>query len=191
MPQRKQQNHAGQPPAPGRVARILISGFLAFNLFAIVAWCVPLESPLLSACRTAVRPYMLWTGLFQKWDMFAPEPSKLNCYVGAQVVFRDGHSALWSFPRMENLGIVDKYFKERYRRYANDSIRRDMNAAAWPDAARRIARLNNSPSNPPVVVNLIRYWSGVPPPTFTGLYAPAPWQQYMFFRYAVAPGDLP
>lgn len=191
MRQRKRAESTLQRSGAGRIARILISGFLAFNLFAIVSWCVPLDSPLLSVCRNAVRPYLLWTGLFQKWDMFAPEPSRLNCYVGAQVVFRDGHSALWTFPRMENLGIVDKYFKERYRRYANDSIRRDDNAADWPDAARYIARLNSSPSNPPVAVNLIRYWSVVPPPTADGSYQPAPWEQYIFFRYTVAPGDLP
>ena len=190
MRRRRQPESTQRSQAHGRAARILISAFLAFHLFAIVSWCVPLDSPLISVCRNAIRPYMLWTGLFQKWDMFAPDPSKLNCYMAAQVVFRDGHSALWTFPRMENLGIIDKYFKERYRRYANDSIRRDANAAAWPDAARCIARLNNSLSNPPVAVNLIRYWSEVPPPASNGPYQPAPWQQHVFFGYTVSPGDL-
>jgi hypothetical protein len=180
-----------RPPALSRLARILISGFIALNLFAIVSWCVPLDSPLLSACRSLSRPYLVWTGLFQKWDMFAPDPSKLNCYLGAQIAFRDGRTALWTFPRMENLGIIDKYFKERYRKYANDNLRLDGDAPAWPDAARYIARVNYSPSNPPVSVNLVRYWSIVPPPTATGAYEPGPWQQYMFFHYSVAPGDLP
>jgi hypothetical protein len=190
MRQAKLQNSTEKASLPGRTARYVIGAFLAFNLFAIVSWCVPIDSPLISACRNVVRPYLVWSGLFQKWDMFAPDPSKLNCYVGAQIVRRDGQSELWMFPRMENLGVVDKYFKERYRRFANDSIRRDLNAPAWPDTARYIARLNNSEANPPVAVNLVRYWSEVPPPTPTGAYAPGPWQQYVFFRYQVAEGDL-
>ena len=175
----------------GHLLRTAISLFLAFNLFAILSWCVPLESPFISACRNATRRYMLFTGLFQKWDMFAPNPSSLNGYVGAQVIFHDGHTALWSFPRMEELGLVDKYFRERYRKYAVDNLRLDTNSVTWPDAARYIARLNNSAINPPVAVNLIRYWSTVPPPTPDGSYDPPPWQQFAFFHYDLVPGDLP
>src|SRR5215469_9235794 len=189
--QRTMRNSGPLPQTPSRWIRALFSAFIAFNLFAIVSWCVPLESPLVSACRNLSRPYLVWTGLFQKWDMFAPDPSKLNCYLGAQIAFRDGRTALWTFPRMENLGVIDKYFKERYRKYANDNLRLNADAPAWPDAARYIARLHYSPANPPVSVSLVRYWSIVPPPTTTGAYQPGPWQQYVFFHYSVAPGDLP
>jgi hypothetical protein len=152
---------------------------------------VRLESPLVSACGSFSRPYPLWTGLFQKWDMFAPDPSKLNCYVGAQIAFRDGRTALWNFPRMENLGIVEKYFQERYRKYANDNLRLDSDAPAWPDAARYIARLHCSAVNPPV-----RYRSIVPPPTATGVYTPGPWPLRLlplfrcFRRPAMSPRSL-
>jgi hypothetical protein len=90
---------------------------------------------------------------------------------------------------MENLGFFEKYVKERYRKYANDNLRLDSNSTLWPDAARYIARVNNRPSNPPVSVDLVRYWSIVPPPGAEE--GPGPWNQYLFFRYTVAPGDLP
>jgi len=191
MRSHKTPQSGGHHPGMGKPARIALSAFILLNLFGMVSWCVPMESPLVVACRNVVKPYVLFTGLFQKWDMFAPEPSRLNCYVGAQIVYRDGHNSLWTFPRMENLGIVDKYFKERFRKFANDNLRLDTNSALWPDAARYIARLHNSAANPPVAVNLIRYWSEVPPPTSNGTYQPGPWQQYQFFRYNVVPGDLP
>jgi hypothetical protein len=178
-------------PSQGEISRpirIAITAFVVFNLFAIVSWCVPLESPLIARCRDLSLPYLRWTGLFQKWDMFAPDPSKLNNYVGAVITYRDGTRSLWNFPRMENLGFFEKYLKERYRKYANDNLRLDSNSALWPDAARYIARVNNQPSNPPITVGLVRYWSVVPPPGGEGS---APWNQYIFFRYNVAPGDLP
>jgi hypothetical protein len=176
--------------ALSRNARIAISLFLAFNLFAIVSWCVPLDSPLIVRCRELAGPYLRLTGLFQKWDMFAPDPSKLNNYVGAVITYRDGTSSQWTFPRMEELGAWDRYLKERYRKYANDNLRLDGNAPIWPDAARYIARLNNRPGNPPVEVGLVRYWQFVPPPPAEGDAPPGEWNQYMFFRYNVAPGDL-
>lgn len=190
----RRTNDNGDPAAgavPDKLRRRLVSAFIAFNLFAITCWCVPLQSPLLSRIRSGMLPYMRWIGLFQSWDMFAPNPSNLNNYVGALVKFRDGSSRLWNFPRMENLGYVDRYFKERYRKYANDNLRLDADSALWPDAARYIARVNNQPSNPPVQVSLIRYWSVIPPPGPYGEYTEGPWQQFVFYRYSVVPGDLP
>ena len=203
MPQRKRprpfENQAAQTvdvsPPPivvplSRRLRVAISAFVAFNLFAIITWCVPWDSPLIARCRELSRPYLIWTGLFQKWDMFAPEPSKLNNYVAAMVTYRDGETAQWTFPRMEQLGYADKYWNERYRKYANDNLRLDANARLWPDAARYIARVNNRASNPPAVVELVRHWSIVPSPTSDRREQPAPWHQYTFFRYKVAQGDL-
>lgn len=173
-----------------RFARIAISAFVAFHLFAIVSWCIPLDSPLTVRCRDLVRPYMVWVGLFQKWDMFAPDPSKLNNYVTAVVVYADGRASTWNFPRMAELGIFEKYRKERYRKFANDNLRLDGFAALWPDAARYIARVNNHSNNPPVRVDLVRHWSLVPPPAANGSEQEAPWSHFTFFRYSVAPGDL-
>jgi hypothetical protein len=187
------QERVQAQPAPSelsRTARIGISGFLIFNLFAIVTWCVPLDSPLIARCRELGRPYLVFTGLFQKWDMFAPDPSKTNNFVGAHITYRSGATSLWTFPRMENLGYTDKYIKERYRKYANDCLRLDGYSALWPDAARFIARVNNRPSDPPTGVALVRYWSFVPPPEPNGEDSPGPWNQYIFYRYNVTPGDL-
>ena len=186
---------AARQPAPvslafSRPARIAITVFVAFNMFAVVAWCVPLDSPLIARCRDVVRPYLIFTGLFQKWDMFAPDPSRLNNFVGAVVTYRNGDRSLWTFPRMENLGYVDKYFKERYRKYANDCLRLDTNSGLWPDAARYIARLNRRPSDPPAAVDLVRYWSIVAPPDANGEEPTRLWNQHTFFRWIVAPGDL-
>ena len=198
-PKKPHAPHAPAPPLPNgrgpearlsRPARIAWTVFIAFHLFAVIAWAVPLDTPLIVQCREAVKGYMLWTGLFQKWDMFAPDPSKLNNYVTATVIYRDGRTSEWSFPRMETLGIVDKYFKERYRKYACDNLRIDSRAGLWPDAARYIARANTNPSAQPLEVDLVRHWSEVPPPLRTGEAPPSPWNEFTYFRYAVQPGDL-
>jgi hypothetical protein len=173
-----------------KVRRIAISVFLLFHLVAITCWSIPLESPLLTAYRDLVRPYMLWSGLFQHWDMFAPEPLNVNAYVEGRVTFDDAHTVTWTFPRMENLSLLDRYFQERYRKFTLDNLMQDANSALWPDAARHLARMNNKGGSQPVVVILIRSWSEIQPPGKDGAFRAAPWKSAGFFIYLVQPKDL-
>ncbi len=132
-------------------------------------------------------PYMYWSGLSQGWGMFAPEPLSVNSHLEAEITYRDGRASVWKFPMPQHFGYVQRYFKERDRKWATDYVRQDANAVLWPDAARYIARRNNDPKNPAVTVKLVRYWSQIAPPK-SG--QPEPWNRYVFFTYTVMPGDL-
>jgi len=170
--------------------RLAISAFLLFHLMAAVSWSLPLNSLLNDRFRDLIRPYMLWSGLFQAWGMFAPDPITLNSYVDAELTFRDGSKQMWSFPRMNEISYVDRYFKERYRKFSTEYLRMDSHSALWPDAARYIARANRNPGNPPVSVRLIRSWSEIQPPGRGGEYRSTPWKSFSFFTYQLKPGDL-
>src|SRR5215468_8727151 len=56
-----------------RAKCIAINVFLAFHILAATCWSMPIDSPLI-LCKNLVRPYFLWAGLFQSWDMFAQFP---------------------------------------------------------------------------------------------------------------------
>jgi hypothetical protein len=58
--------------------------------------------------------------------MFAPIPKSANAYIEAEVVYRDGSRKTWAFPRMEQLGLAEKYFRERYRKFI-ENLPRDEN----------------------------------------------------------------
>ena len=79
-----------------RAKYIAVNVFLVFHLLAISCWCVPIDSPLIPLCRTLVRPYFLWAGLFQFWDMFAPIPKGANTYIEAILIYRDGSRKTWT-----------------------------------------------------------------------------------------------
>jgi hypothetical protein len=171
----------------------VVNLFIVFHLAAFLAWVLPIQSLIVSNFKGHIKSYMLAAGLFQNWDMFAPDPLRLNLRVDAEVAFRDGTTRIWEFPRMDALGFVDRYYKERYRKYATEYLRTDNgNEALRPDAARYIARLNNDqPSNPPVTVTLYRSWSEIQPARPDGSYRAGPWSRVSFFTYTVTPGDLP
>jgi hypothetical protein len=172
-----------------KIKHLAINGFLLFHILAITCWCIPLDSPLIANIRDLVRPYMLWSGLFQGWDMFAPSPRNINSYLEAVVIFKDGRTQTWKFPRMEKLGFTERDFKERYRKFA-ENVQNDSNSVLWPDVARRVARLHNDASNPPALVLLVRYWSEIKAPGSGGAYHPELWHANIFFEYSVKPNDL-
>lgn len=168
--------------------RIAINAFLIFHIVTITSWCFPFANPLAAACKNAVRPYFLWTGLFQTWDPFSPSPKAINSYVEAIILYKDGNTRTWTFPRMERLSLSERYVKERYRKYV-ENLKEDSNAALWPDAARYVARLNQSPRSPENMIFLVRYWSRIVPREDES-YTPAPWDEHVFYSYTVKPEDL-
>jgi hypothetical protein len=164
-----------------------ISTLILFHLVAITCWAIPTTFWLVKDVKELVRPYMLWTGLFQSWDTFAPNPPVVNSFVKAVVVTQNGRIHIWAFPRMEELSYIQRYGKERYRKFAEVMLQPN-NATLWPDVARHIARLFNSPADPPAKVLLVQYQADITPGAGeTPEAAPKP---NAFYEDYVQPEDL-
>jgi hypothetical protein len=171
------------PPA----RRVLINVFLMFHLLVILVWSFPINLRSLGKIKRVIAPYMVWSGLAQRWTLFAPNPGNTNAYLVAQITYRDGQKKVWNFPMPQYFGYYRRYFMERQRKWSRDNLLMDYNAALWPDAARYVARLNSDLNNPPVTVELISHWSLIPPPTSA---QPETWKQFTIFTYSVSPKDL-
>lgn len=139
-----------------------ISGFILFHLIAIACWALPLNFSPVKDVREFVRPYMLWTGLFQSWDTFAPDPKAINSYLEAVAITQNRKQKVWVFPRMEQLGYGARYREERYRKFAEVLPQRSL-SAMWPDVAQRVTRLFDDPSDPPAVILLIQFQAPIQP----------------------------
>jgi hypothetical protein len=173
------------PRIGNRWGRLVVSAFVLWHLFALTIWLLP-ESALRQSCVRSVLPYMTFTGLMQSWTMFSPEPSKLDLYVEARVTYADGKVRSWIYPRMTELGYLERYWHERFRKFI-ELAHLDQNRMVWPSLARYPARLNNIyPGNPPVKVQLVRHFRFTPPP---GGEWP-PYQTYAFFTLPILPRDL-
>jgi hypothetical protein len=120
--------------------------------------------------------------------MFSPAPKEINAYLEAEIIYRDGTSELWTFPRMEQLSLTERTFKERYRKY-EESLERDANFPLWPDAARHIARDHSRGGKQAARVVLVVRWTEILLPGPQG-YAQTPWSANAFYTYDVQPGDL-
>lgn len=171
-----------------RAKFVVINIFIAFHLLAMTLWCVPIDSPLIPACRNLIRPYFLWSGLFQSWDMFAPAPKAANTYIEASLTYMDGSKKTWTYPRMEQMNLREKFLKERYRKFA-EYLQMDETDELLPDAARFIARMNSSPDQPVKTVIIVQNVSFIVPRQ-DGSYVPEPWERHILLGYGVRPEDL-
>jgi hypothetical protein len=140
----------------------VISIFILFHLIAILCWTIPTNYPFMVGVRGLVGPYMQWAGLAQSWDTFAPNPKAVNSYIKAVVITQHSHMRVFAFPRMEQLGLGERYGKERYRKFAENLVVAG-NAAIVPDIARHVARMYKNPTDPPDKVVLVQFVADITP----------------------------
>jgi hypothetical protein len=169
----------------GALRRGGISVFILFQLFAITVVAVPLKA--FSNVKELVMPYMRWSGLYQSWDMFGPDPVSVNSYVKAVIISRDRHMQVWSFPKMEELGFGERFRKERYRKFL-EVLPQQQYAPLWPDVASHLARSLNNPADPPDKILLIQFQSDIHPGA-DGSTEPVP-RPNVFYEDYLPPGAL-
>jgi len=163
-----------------------INVFILFHLVAISCVALPVDFAPVEMVRDLVRPYFLWAGLFQRWDMFAPDPPAVNSYIRTVVIGQDRHMHVWSFPRMEELGFGERYRKERYRKFS-DVLPQSQMAPLWPDVARHVAAQFDNQTGSIDKVLLIEFQSAIR----LGLATDPPFTPNIFYEDYVHPETLP
>ena len=143
------------------------------NVFQVLLLCVLLTSglptlhPAQDALRETLDSVVDAVGLWQsQWELFAPEPDKVNVRVVAFVEFADGVTGGWKSPDWQTLSGAARFRHFRLAEFV-DGIRLDSHRGAWPAFARWVAREVQHPDGgaaPPVRVTLWRYWVVIPEP---------------------------
>ena len=160
-----------------RVANV----FQATLLFVLLSSGLPTLHPAQDALRGALDPLVDGVGLWQsQWELFAPEPDKVNVRVVGFVEFADGVTAGWRSPDWRSMSAAARFRHFRLAEFV-DGIRLDSNRGAWPAFARWVAREVQHPDGgdaPPVRVTLWRYWVVIPEPesSLSKLSDPLPMQ---------------
>lgn len=171
-----------------------------FHCFMVLSWSIPdpaqavkigvakpkglevLLSANYSLKQSPLHNYITWTGLWQSWDMFSPNPSSTDIWCDAEVEYESGDVMPFVYPRIYDLSIPAKYVNERYRKLF-ERVNQDKYSFIWPYFAQRIAQLSYfDPNNPPITVRLTRHWKQIPP---IGKPIPKDYDWYTFFTYSV------
>ncbi|MCB0825193.1 MAG: hypothetical protein KDC26_03310 [Armatimonadetes bacterium] len=167
-----------------------VKAFVIFHAVMIIGWSLPGLSPEREVENRALPPlkrvqyfsdtfltenrnlfrnrdvflsyYMMPTGLWQSWDMFAPNPARTDMYMDAIVKYEDGSEKTVEYPRIYSMPIPKKFFHERYRKF-RERLSPDAYEYKWPQTAYWMAaQAWVTPENPPVEIRLRRHWMDCP-----------------------------
>ncbi len=167
---------------------------LVINCFLVV-WLVVLAidaAPELGTWHKNLKDrldfYLDVTGLWQGgWQLFAPEPDKINVAITARVAFPDGREVAWRSPDWRSMSAWQRFLRFREAEFV-DNVRQDNNSSAWSDYADYLARNTVHPDNPelkPTMIVLTREWVLIPRPNPTNLCqfpeVPAMNRNFIFF----------
>ncbi len=180
----------------------IVKIFVAFHLLAITVWAIPNPPDRIRDGTVAargsdhilvwnfnvlkqnalLRGYLLSTGTWQYWDMFAPDPSQVDYYGTATVKYLDGSEKEFKYARMFEMDFWTKYLNERRRKHF-ERVHLEVNNAGWPRFAQRIAALMaEDPKNPPTEVVLHRHFQQLQRP---GGPEPKGYNRYSYFQHVV------
>lgn len=173
-----------------RCRKPLISLFILSYMVCISLWVMAPSKRRDDVIRS-FEPAVLWAGLWQSYDVFSPNPRDINLDLEGLVTFDDGSTTIWKYPRMEQMGIVERVIHERWRKLGHDHLNWEKEKQLWPDFARFIARTVNSENKHPASVVLVRHWIAIPKPK-DGFGKPLPphTNRYEFYSYKVQEEDL-
>jgi len=132
--------------------------------------------------------YLQCTGLWQYWDMFAPNPASLDYWYDARVTYADGSTRVVPYPRMKTMTIPQKFVSERYRKFIERTNSDAVDNWKWPNFAQRMALLaTTDPTNLPTRVELRRHYRQL-----KGPFEPEPMQyeRFTFYVHIVVEDDL-
>lgn len=118
----------------------LITGFILLNLFLLIFDALPHQNLFEEKAINMFSRYKKALSLHQSWSMFAPNPSRENLYVDAELFFEDGSKEKWTFPRAHLDQVGSVMMRERIRKYSQDNLELKDAKNAWMDLSRFVSR---------------------------------------------------
>src|SRR6478609_5972373 len=120
-----------------RVRLYVVNTFIAAVL-AIVAIDTLPQSP--AALHMAILPSLIRLGVNQgMWNLFAPDPDRVNTRLRAEITYRDSEKRAWHGPDWPRASAWDKWVRHRHVEWF-DHIVLQNNGPAWEPWCRHLAR---------------------------------------------------
>lgn len=159
------------------ILHLAVSGYL----IGAFMWSMPPEIPLKSRTDRFFRRPFQFLGLWQNWQMFAPDPRRDDIYVDAKVTLEDGRVIERNLSRMWVMSYFEQYRKERWRKMFNDYIRTDQYKVHWPAVGKWLMRDTSSRETSPAKhVELWRHWRPAKPDLY-GSNTDRDWKAMKFY----------
>jgi hypothetical protein len=147
-----------------RLLKPSISIFIIFNIYSLTVMAMPVSWPWKRALLAQVLPVADYLGITHYHNFYSPNPPMSDRRVDFMVVFDDGKSVYWQYPR-DKLAFFDR--PGSFHRYVQEYLwwGSAYNHAAFPYFASFIIRHLNSLEHRPTEVKFIASEIKTPPPS--------------------------
>ncbi len=149
-------------PISWRIRRWAVSAFLLFHLSALTVWNIPICA-IRNRLVTSFAPYMMPTGLWQNWTMFAPDPMRHAFMLQALAVDKNGIMYEYAFPRLADFDIWRAMPRVRHSKYPTYLMLEEYATYREMTARHVVRALNLPPEVFPVDVELQYLVKEAPP----------------------------
>jgi len=182
-------------PAARRPAMLLVRHWqtilVAGYALAVFSWTMPVGVfPPKQILDPVTMPVMRAFGLWQSWEMFAPDPRREDIRVEVRFVNRAGDGHVFMLTAMESMGYGERVQRERWRKFFNDHLRLDDERRLWQPFAEFMVRALRQEGQDPASIELVRWWRAADPqlgPDTRPDVRRTPWNSHVFHRWTVPP----
>ncbi len=148
---------------------VLMKLAISFVVIVYSVSAIAYISPPSALRDTIVEKESSWWQFFgfdQRWALFAPSIRTVNFDVVCLITYNDGAMSLWQPPRVELMSLLERYQKDKFRKWGMDSLPGSRYQECWPDFSRYVGRLHTKAGcAKPVSVMLMMYSHAVPKPS--------------------------
>lgn len=175
------------PPLVRHWQTILVAAYaLAAFSWTMPVWVFPPKRILDPATAPVMRAFGLW----QSWEMFAPDPRREDIRVEVLFANHDGGGHGIMLTAMESMGYGERFQRERWRKFFNDHLRLDDERRLWQPFAAFMVRSLRQEGQDPAALELVRWWRAADPqfgPDVRPAVRRAPWSSHVFHRWTAPP----
>ena len=145
-------------------------------------WSMPESFPLRPVVTAWVDRPFRFLGLWQGWNMFAPNPISEDIFLSVIGTFDNGERVEWEVTRMNTMDYFTRYRMERWRKFCNDNMRLDSNKHLWHESAVWFAADLSADFGKRVTkLEMIRHWQPAAIPDAQGTIPErSEWKQHNF-----------
>lgn len=175
------------------ILKALISLFIVVQVSLTIAFLSPKSIAFTHAIADAATFHWKFAGMWQGWELFAPEIRGQNTHSVALITYEDGSTAEWPMPRTDQFDLAQKYRGDKFRKWNGDNAQWSRYQEFWPDLARYVAKLHYNGSGPkPATFMLLNFSAAVakPEPNHNRLESPLRTHTRAAFFYQYTPEDF-
>jgi hypothetical protein len=158
-------------------------------IFAAFSWSMPADKfPRKDSIVKYTEKPLFFFGLWQDWNMFAPNPRNEDIWMDLHFLNRDGTLHTWALTDMVKMPFIERWRQERWRKYFNDHLRLDDEKRLWQPFADYSLTVLRQRGYDPVTIDFVRHWRPTQIPVRPDLRADVrkdPWKQHLFFHWQI------